>query len=279
MDFQYKLRHAKIVRFCMCPFVNVTRLLRLIQYKKSKDAEYIRTLRNSHKNERCFIIGNGPSLKIEDLEALKGEFCFGMNRIYELFSKTTWRPKCYTIVDIYMIQRDIKKLLDMDVPIVLADSTAKKYLMKRKGNIHFINVCDPFTVAKYSKSVLKSIGFSDNAEICLRQGYTVTYICIQLAVYMGFSEIYLVGMDHSFSRSVGLDGKVIENKNIKNHFYKGGDSVDVCQFTSGVDYAYSKAKKECEKRNVVIKNATRGGCLEIFDRIDLDQLLKDKEKV
>ena len=273
MSFQYTLRHSKLTRIVTYPFINLIRAWRYLTYRNSDDAGYLRALKGSHQGERCFIVGNGPSLEINDLEALKDEYCFGMNRIYELYNKTSWRPQCYSIVDIYMIQRDIQKIQNMEVPVVLADLTAKKYI-RSNSNVHFINVCDPFTVEKYTDKIVHKIGFSDEADICLRQGYTVTYICIQLAVYMGFKEIYLIGMDHSFSRSVGTDGKVKINNAIKNHFYSGGESVDVCQFTNGVDYAYALARKECEKRGITIKNATRGGSLEIFERINLDVLLK-----
>lgn len=273
MSFQYQIRNSKLARAAMYPALNINRGWRYLTYRNSKDAAYIRSLKNSHRGERCFIIGNGPSLQISDLEALKGEYCFGMNRIYELFDKTSWRPQCYSIVDIYMIQRDIQKIQNMDVSVVLADITAKKRI-DSDSNVHLINVCDPFTIEKYSEKTVRKIGFSDKADICLHQGYTVTYICVQLAVYMGFTEIYLIGMDHSFSRSVGTDGKVVVNTAVKNHFYSGGDSVDVCQFTSGVDYAYALARKECEKRGITIKNATRGGFLEIFERVNLDELLK-----
>ena len=190
MGFQYNVRHSKIARIAMYPFINLIREMRMLTYKNTQDAAFIRTLKNSHMGERCFIVGNGPSLKLEDLNALKDEFCFGMNRIYELFSRTDWRPQCYSIVDIYMIQRDIKKIKNMEVPLIFADITAKKYI-DSDSNIHIINVCDPFTIEKYTDNVVKRIQFSDQADVCLRQGHTVTYICIQLAVYMGFSEIYL----------------------------------------------------------------------------------------
>ena len=40
----------------------------------------------SHKGERCFLIGNGPSLRISDLEALQenGEITFGCNLVIKI---------------------------------------------------------------------------------------------------------------------------------------------------------------------------------------------------
>jgi hypothetical protein len=42
-------------------------------------------LKDAYRGKRCFIIGNGPSLKRTDLTKLQGEYTFGMNRIYLLF--------------------------------------------------------------------------------------------------------------------------------------------------------------------------------------------------
>ena len=90
MNLQYDIRHSKLARIVMYPIMNSVRGFRYLTYRMGKNGSYMRSLKDSHIGERCFIIGNGPSLKLSDLEALKGEFCFGMNRIYELFPKTDW---------------------------------------------------------------------------------------------------------------------------------------------------------------------------------------------
>ena len=38
-----------------------------------KNDRYLLSLKNKHKGRRAFIIGTGPSLKLEDLEKLEGE--------------------------------------------------------------------------------------------------------------------------------------------------------------------------------------------------------------
>ena len=55
----------------------------------------LKKYKNIHKGQRCFIIGTGPSLSVEDLEKLKGEITFGSNRIFEIYSQTDWRPTYY----------------------------------------------------------------------------------------------------------------------------------------------------------------------------------------
>lgn len=56
-------------------------------------------LKDSHKGERCFLIGNGPSLTGEDLHLLKDEYTFGTNMVYKIFDKTDWRPSFHCVSD------------------------------------------------------------------------------------------------------------------------------------------------------------------------------------
>jgi hypothetical protein len=59
----------------------------------------LKSFKNTHTGKRCFIIGNGPSLKAEDLEQLKNEITFAFNRIYYIFDQTSWRPTYYCAED------------------------------------------------------------------------------------------------------------------------------------------------------------------------------------
>ena len=73
-------------------------LSRIGRYKK-KDNNYWESLRNQYSGQRGFIIGNGPSLRVEDLDSLQGEITIASNKIYMIFPKTPWRPTFYTIAD------------------------------------------------------------------------------------------------------------------------------------------------------------------------------------
>ena len=86
---------------------------------------------------------------------------------------------------------------------------------------------------------------------------------MQIAIYMGFKEIYLLGCDNSYS----------DDKN-KQHFVESGH-YDPTYKTAGdrMVVAYMEAKKYADSKNVKIYNATRGGMLEVFPRVDLDEVL------
>ena len=59
----------------------------------------MKQFKDLYQGKRCFIIGNGPSLKADDLDCLKNEYTFAANRIYEILDKTDWRPWAYVVVD------------------------------------------------------------------------------------------------------------------------------------------------------------------------------------
>ena len=85
---------------------------------------------------------------------------------------------------------------------------------------------------------------------------------------MGFKEIYLIGADCNYS----------DNKS-KHHFIDYGhyDSTYKSAGTRMI-YAYKVAKKYADKNNIKIYNATRGGMLEVFPRVNLDELLDLRKK-
>jgi hypothetical protein len=87
-----------------------------------------------------------------------------------------------------------------------------------------------------------------------------------MAAYMGFNEIYLIGADCNYS--------VDENK---QHFMKSGYyATNYATIGNEMLFAYSVAKKELDKMGVKVYNATRGGMLEKFPRVDLDEVLNAK---
>ncbi|MBU0512166.1 MAG: hypothetical protein KJ638_10780, partial [Chloroflexi bacterium] len=73
-------------------------------------------LKDIHKGERCFIIGNGPSLKRTDVSKLRGEFTFGMNRIYLAFPEWGFRTSFLVSVNDLVIEQCVDDFLALDMP-------------------------------------------------------------------------------------------------------------------------------------------------------------------
>lgn len=102
--------------------------------------------------------------------------------------------------------------------------------------------------------------------------------CIQLAVYMGFSEIYLIGVDHNFAKMFDKNGNVVLDPSVKNHFaedYDKGIQDQGFQVDAATE-AYMDAERLSRKMGTFrIYNATRGGKLEVYERADADLILKN----
>ena len=77
--------------------------------------ERLAALKDTHKGESCFIIGNGPSLKAEDLELLKNNniFCFASKRINLIYDKTSWRPDIWAASDLDYVETYLDEIKEM----------------------------------------------------------------------------------------------------------------------------------------------------------------------
>lgn len=113
----------------------------------------------------------------------------------------------------------------------------------------------------------KEVKFSGDISRRVHYGTTVTYDCLQIAAYMGFKKIYLLGMDLAPYKQG--DKSAVQ---YSNFFEMGGQEKKPQMWIDKILRAYLSAKKYADAHNIQIYNATRGGYLEIFDRVDFDKL-------
>src|SRR5512135_2231307 len=73
-------------------------------------------LKDSHKGERCFLIGNGPSLRSTDLSRLKNEFCFGFNRIFLAAAAPGFTPSSLLSLNDLVIEQSAAELQALKMP-------------------------------------------------------------------------------------------------------------------------------------------------------------------
>jgi len=224
----------------------------------------IAAYRDKHAGQRCFIIGNGPSLNKTDLSLLKNEITFGSNRIYLMQERNGFLPTYYASVNPSVIRQFVDDIQALPIPKFLAYRGAG--LCKFDEYTSFIH--DPYD---------GTLGFSFDLPRRVYEGGTVTYCMLQLAYYMGFKEVILIGVDHRFSVS-GQPNELVESKaDDLNHF-------DPRYFGRGVEWhlpdletselAYRLARYTYRKRNRVIIDATIDGALTIFPKVDYESLFK-----
>ncbi|MBT2736731.1 6-hydroxymethylpterin diphosphokinase MptE-like protein [Bacillus sp. ISL-7] len=234
----------------------------------TKNNYKILRLKNKYKGERCFIIGNGPSLKPEDLEKLKGEFTFASNKVYKIFNKTTWRPSFYMVVDPIVLEENVED-------INLVEAKTKFSLRVYKGlfnaDIYFNN-----NVNKNKRN-----SFSTNIMESLYSSGTVSYHLLQIAHYMGFSKVYLVGHDYNFKGAVSKTKdlsflKKEENSQIYfSEDYIKADEKKPGQAPEEMYIGMEKAKLIFESSGRKIYNATRVSYLDVFELKNFDELCGD----
>lgn len=265
-----KIKDMKIVRYVLKPLKEHYNEKKLMEYHQSIEPERLKEFHNRFYGERCFIIGNGPSLKIEDLEKIQDEYSFASNAILSLFDKTIWRPTFYTCIDTEALKFFSEDVFSFDIRYIFLSYACKNHLSNKAtlDNLYFVYPKVPFKV-NMAESVNPFV--SEDISKYVSEGKTITFINIQLAIYMGFKEIYLIGVDHKYGKIIHRNGK-IENNNEQDYAKDIKDYGMGIQLIESTTEAYMVANEYCEKNGIKIRNATRGGKLEVFERVDFDSL-------
>lgn len=266
----FRLKHNRVIRYCLKPIMSIRSLMDEKKFLKSTYPKKIKEYKNRYLGKRCFIIGNGPSLNPDDLNLIKDEISFGSNRIYHIFSKTVWRPTFYMSTDIDILRQEQENVKDLKLPVKFITFAAEKFLGV-SDDIIYLFLKGPFEL-KRNKFV--QVGVSSDVSKYSVKTQTVTCVSMELAMYMGFKEIYLIGVDHNFAKYVDSTGRLVEDNGIKNYFegMKGDDSQAIL-YTDDTTACYEVVRKYAEENGTKIFNATRGGKLEVYPRVSLDRVL------
>lgn len=246
--------------------------------------------RGRHAGETCFVMGNGPSLNEMDLSLLDGQTVFGSNAAYLLYDSITWRHRYYFSTDSRVLPDHASEIVAMHkqnpamelfFPVVLhhwdgtgAIEPTEDYI-PRAPNRYFFR---PIPVATYN---LPFTAVSADMNQGLIMPFTVTVNMIEAAAYMGFANIVLIGCDTSY---VIPDDVIAEGPEINgekslltsqsddpNHFhpdYFGAGRKWHQPHVERMIQHYAWAKEAFGHRGVNIINATVGGELEVFPRVD-----------
>ena len=220
--------------------------------------------------KRCFIIGNGPSLNQTNLDLLADEVTFATNGIFLKFGDTKFRPTFYVVED-HLVGEDRYREINELAGFVKMSPYYLAYCLEDGDETIYYN-------HRGRKSYPHGFDFSTNAEEITYTGCTVTFSCMQLAYYMGFKEIYLIGVDMSYTipeevkKANEYDTEILDmeiddpNHFVPNYFGRGYRWHD--PNVDKMEQAYIEARKVTEQNGVKIFNATVGGKCEVFDRVD-----------
>ena len=232
-----------------------------------------RALRDLYKGKRCFIIGNGPSLKEQDLTLIKNEYTFVTNNFILHNSINEIDPSFYCIVDpnMYTGKFPIERLRLMDEKLERTKFffryRAKSYVQDKRlfrdKEIHYI---------KNDSYLNDFYNFNMKLSGCIPGTVNVIHTCIMIAAYMGFEQIYLLGCDSTLFIPKPNHFYQITEEEIKSKM----DLDEKLFYTSYMFKSYKILSKIYAKKGIKIINATQGGVLEIFPRDEYENIMEHR---
>lgn len=243
-----------------------------ISFALTREDKRFTALKDKFKGKRCFIVGLGPSLTTEDLDALADnhEYTFSMNRCYQLFDRTRWRPDCYFISDGKACTDETMNAVDDMINngttviysrMQIKRMPSKAIWFKARYN-HFIKASSKWKHYSRQGHYCK---MSPDAGSFIYDGHTCVDSIIQAAFYMGFREVYLIGTDCTYAKGHRHAAGVTTSK------FAEKPNDDMEKFI--LDYESIQKDIEEKKLDLHIYNSTRGGALEVFPRIPLEDVL------
>lgn len=236
----------------------------------TRNERRLRSLKQLHRGRRCFIVGCGPSLNQTDVRRLKGEITISSNRIFLLFDSTGYRPTYFTVEDHLVARQNAGTLNALNGMTKIFPEELKPWLRPDAETIYvnFRYQYDPFP------------RFAEIPEREMFWGHSVTYLNLQLAYHLGCSPIYLIGIDHDWKLPDGqkVDGTAAWKAEDANHFHPDYFAHGVPQHWPPrfdlMDAAFAEARRFLDARGVAVFNATSGGKLEAFPRVEYESLFR-----
>ncbi len=253
--------------------------LGFLMYEKKEVLNRNSVFKNTASGKRAFLIATGPSLKMEDLNALAAEDCYGISNFFLHEHIQSINPKFHffapyhepVTLDSYVVWLEkADKLLPPETNIFMGHTTydlVNKYNLFKKRKVFYLDLSGYLAGLDITKSVLSP--------------QTGPLMALPVLAYMGYTEIYLVGCDHTEMR---------DYKKTVNNFYDSSndvrkttsDTYDVWNDgiiinllnTANVFKQYMFYKKIFRKRDIRIINLSQDSWLDLFEMDTLVNVLK-----
>jgi hypothetical protein len=234
--------------------------------------------KDMHFGERCFILGNGPSLNQHDLLKLRNEVTFGCNGIYKIaeaiclsyfvyVSPLYWKDHVEGIRNVYCRRRFIPRELTQ---------------LSSLCPTSWLNVVYPRYWSSKKMPWSEPYSFSESPEWHIFAGGSVLFLAMQIAFYLGFREVVLIGVDHTFNAPPEIEARMrqhggycyTESGNVQSHFdphYHNSSTMYHVDFNA-VERGCEMARAVFAREGRRIINATPGTKLETFPLVKYEDL-------
>ncbi len=235
----------------------------------------LENLKDKFKGKRCFILGNGPSLNKCDLRLLKNEYSFAVNGIFYKTKEMGYKPNFYMVEDNHVVADNLKEINKYDCEYKFFPYNYKNMIVPNENTVFIPMDCGFY---RENHPYFCKPRFSKDVPNAIYAGQSVTIMQLQMAYHLGFFEVYLIGMDFSYAlpESTVVEGcNYTSQEDDVNHFHPDYFGKGKKWHDPKLDRVlanYKKCKEEFENDGRKIYNATVGGKLEIFERVDYDSL-------
>lgn len=282
---------------------NFTKSILLLAYYKLRYKELTNLIKlnkefeNIHKGKRCFVIGNGPSLKEQDLSLLENEYVFTVNQIVRnpdfkkiktnyhfwadpvFFDLSPDKPEDLELLEVFkgVNTEDNKPICFLPT---YAYDFVKKFILDKELNIRYYKV-----VYKFHDGYNKRINFTK----FIPGFYTVVQYAIAMAIYMGFSKIYLLGCDttgiittiNTALKTSNIDTYAYditenERKRLENQL-KVYDMEECFNGWSKILHLYKTLNDYCKKRNIKLINCSSKTIIDSIVREKYEDVILRKQ--
>lgn len=255
---------AQNVRWLVCPSPVM---------KQHRDL--MRELAGCHSGKPALVIGNGPSLNLQDLSKIDRFISFGANSFFLKSLKTGIHPDFLTVEDPLPAEDNAeelssflhsRKIAPFDLRYVFGDSAGYTYL-------NFVRAYRPLVGRWFPR-------FANDGSLALFWGGTVIYMNLQLAAHMGCNPIYLTGMDLAYDipQSAEINGDIITSADDDpNHFdptYFGKGKRWHLPHTAVMQHCVAYAYKALKRKGFDLYNLTEGGNLMGVPRQSFDDVVE-----
>ena len=223
---------------------------------RAAPATRLSRFRNIHRGEACVLVCNGPSLNRMDLGFLRDRTVIGLNKIHLGLDRFDFQPRYLVAVNARVVEQAGPAIAALPA-IKFIGARAAPHLRESADIFHVPVLNPPVT---FSRNICKGV----------REGGTVTHAALQIAFYMGFAEVAIIGMDHRFSYQGAPHAPHLMTGPDENHFspdYFRGQVWDNPNLArSEESYAVARKIYEAEGRRIV--DATLDGACTIFEKAD-----------
>jgi hypothetical protein len=241
------------------------------------------SLNGRHAGERrCFVIGNGPSLKGMDLKPLANDYTIAANSFYKHPDASVIGLDYLCINDPHFMKdehraiawhRTIAEMLPTARMLLneAARPLVQRHLLYSRQDVHYVI---------RGRSTHRASAINLDLSRPLNVGVTTgSSVAIPLALSLGFREIYLIGFDCNWLADTSASYHFYQT----HEYFPEFDSVE--KDNRGISYedelrtslgefeSHRLLRQRAEQLGVSIVNATAGGLLDVYERTAYADLL------